>query len=156
MKTQKMTLWQWIKSLFVKKAKQESAPMQKQEPVQVQETINWNEPIEVPEKKMFDGKTKQDLVVDGKTYHLTEKQMIFYNAIVKYQKQYSTGVLGWRIAYEFLKAKHNLSENELGFENDLKKLPKWKFSLSSHNKTMKYLINSGLVTKNNSFYKAKV
>ena len=159
-----MTIGQWIKSLFFKKKAEKPVTVEtKIEPILDDpfETVDWDKletnvsnetstSTDESNERMFDGKIKRNVVIDGVEYQLTEKQMIFYNAIVKYQEQYPTGVLGWKIAYEFIKAKHNLSEQEL------KQLPKWKFTLSAHNKTMKYLISSGLVVKNNKFYKAKV
>jgi len=164
MKTQKRTVGQWLRSLFFKPKKEVIAPKVEiteeeilqdpfGQPIEKMEKFTLNE---IPELKIvsdfertFDPKQKFRLEILGTDYLLTEKQLMFYNTIKKYQTE-NDGIKGWKISYEFVKQKHNLSDQ------DLAQLPKWKFKLSSHNKTMKYLLSSGIVYRvNGNKFKAK-
>jgi hypothetical protein len=154
MKTKKMTVWQWISSLFVKPKKQVQTLKAKSEVVidPYFDTIKKIETYTVNEmpEKIFDNKTKVEIMVDGKAYHLTEKQRVFYTAVVENQKKFTEGVLGWKIVYEFLKYKHGFDDSQMG------NFSKSKFRISEHYKTMTYLYSSGLVKKVGKKFIAKV
>jgi hypothetical protein len=159
MKQNKMSVWQWILSIFGKKQKaiQKEAnvetPMSdpfssnsQNEKVKPKFTIN-----EMPEKKVkreFKQKIKHEVIIDGKTHSLTTKQYIFYRCVVTFQGP--EDVSGKRIAREFLKIKYNLSEGEV------QKRPDWELRLTAHHKTMKYLLDSGIIYKVGKKYRAKV
>ena len=159
MKQKKMSVWQWILSIFRKKQKANQkeanveAPMSdpfssnsQNEKVNSKFTVN-----EMPEKKVkreFKQKIKHEVVIEGKTHLLTIKQYIFYRCVVTFQTD--GDVSSKRIAREFLKIKYNLSEGEV------QKRPDWELNLAAHHKTMKYLLSSGIIYKVGKKYRAKV
>jgi hypothetical protein len=164
MKTQKRTVVQWLKSLFFKKKAQVVTPKVEiteeevisdpfGQPIKAMESFTLNEMPElklVNQEKVYDTKHKFNLNILGSEYPLTEKQLIFYNIVKEFQND-KDGISGFKISYEFIKKKHGYGDSELA------KLPKWKFKISSHHKTMKYLLSSGIVYRiSNGKFKAKV
>jgi len=157
-----MSVWQWIVSLFTKKAKTKTvsedeiilsdpyAPLEVETHTPENKSFTLNEMPEYEQIKQFKNKAKVVVEVAGIKHNLTEKQYIFYNAVCRHQLLNNAPVPGWKIAYEFVKEKHGLEDSELT------KLPKWKFSLSSHNKTMKYLLANEIIYRVNGKFKARV
>lgn len=77
----------------------------------------------------------------GKKYMLTEKQLFFYDKIKSSQTLHQPAS-GKEVATAFTVEKYkHLSVSEF------KKLPKWKFKISPHMKTVRGLIKCGLITR---------
>lgn len=161
-----MTIWQWIKSLFGSK-NEETQKENNSEKQQVKDqrstsdvsidndpfckTVNQpNESIKPVkhEPKFFDPKYKKSYYFNDQEYLLTDKQIVFYEAIKRLNQKYPDGVYGFRVTIEFLK-------NKYGYSNDeILRMPKDKLKIGAHYKTLKYLISSGLIIQEGSKFKA--
>jgi hypothetical protein len=161
MKTQKMKLWQWIRSFFVKKAIEKISIKSKSESTDYFEEPDWSKLRvhkdftinEMPEKNFNNHKTFS-ININNKIYKLTEKQFAFYEIIKKLQFNSTSGVVsGRQIMYEFYKVKYpELSLNEIKI-----KIPANKFHFTNYGSTTKYLYKSGLLIKlKKNEYKVKI
>jgi hypothetical protein len=135
---------QELKDLFCKSENFETKDISKE----ITDLVDESEPVIIKEfsnhkaRNSYSNTEKFDITIAGETYYLTEKQLAFYNIIRQIQLDSNKSVPGSVVAESFTRLKYfNLSESELN------KLPKWKYKLSSHNKTMKFLYNSGIVYK---------
>lgn len=89
----------------------------------------------------FDKTKLFEVVSCGKRFMLTEKQLFFYDKIKSLQTlHYPAKGKDVATAFTVEKYKH-LSVSEF------RKLPKWKFKISPHIKTVRGLIKCGLVTR---------
>ena len=135
---------QELKDLFCKSENFETKDISKE----ITELVDESEPVIIKEfssKKTpntYSNTEKHDVTIAGETYSLTEKQLTFYTIIKEMQLASNKAVPGSVVARAFTQLKYShLSLSELS------KLPTWKCKLSSHNKTMKFLYNSGIVYK---------
>jgi len=164
MKTQKMTVWQWIKSLFVKKLVELKAV---KEQIAVDPELDWDSeqvlyseekvkqdpfcktytsneiPILTTEKK-FNNHKNFFVDIDGDIYELTEKQFVFYNIIKNLQSESSLKTVnGRQVMLHFYKTKYpDLSLSEIK-----SKIPPQKLHFTNYNNTTKYLYKSNILMK---------
>jgi hypothetical protein len=88
---------------------------------------------------------RTEVVINDISISLTEKQIIFYNIILELTEEFGKAKAKDICIRYVDKLNYNLAYVET---------PEWMFRLSAHNKTMKYLLKSGIVIKLNKGYKA--
>lgn len=88
---------------------------------------------------------RTEVVINDISISLTEKQIIFYNIILELTEEFGKAKAKDICVRYVAKLNYNLAYVET---------PEWMFRLSAHNKTMKYLLKSGIVIKLNKGYKA--
>lgn len=152
----------WLKRQFSKPGK--SAVVENETPKIVNEipidleikqwvgSLNENsehfELIEVtPEKSVK--RIKYEIIVDGKSYWLSKKQRQLYWAICQAHFAHKTedGTIHGKLAISYyLKSKYTPAE--------ILELEKWEFKPSTHYKTFKQLVKSGIVIRIGQTYKA--
>ena len=151
----------WLKSRFSKKKPMAVVEKESNEiltnPESTDETTEWKTPIwekydEVETKReVYTKHLKFEVIVDGQSFFLSKKQRQMYWAICQAQKEHSTSsgmVLGkWVVGY-YLQSKYTPSE--------LLELEKWQWKPSTHYKTFKQLVKSGIVIRVGQEYKALV
>jgi hypothetical protein len=88
---------------------------------------------------------RTEVIINDISISLTEKQIIFYNIILELTEEFGKAKAKDICIRYVEKLNYNLAYVET---------PEWMFRLSAHNKTMKYLLKSGIVIKLNKGYKA--
>lgn len=85
------------------------------------------------------------VVINDLSISLTEKQILFYNIILELTEEFGKAKAKDICIRYVEKLNYNLAYVQA---------PEWMYKLSAHNKTMKYLLKSGIVIKLNKGYKA--
>lgn len=85
------------------------------------------------------------IVINNISWYLTEKQIIFYNIILELTEEFGRA----KAKDICIRYVGHINKNSEGMET-----PEWMYKLSAHNKTMKFLLKSGVVIKLSKGYKA--
>ena len=148
----------WLKSQFSKPGK--SAVVENESPEifvdseikqwvgSLHENSERFELIEVSNEKSVK-RIKYEIIVDGKSYWLSKKQRQLYWAICQAHFAHKTedGTIHGKLAISYyLKSKYTPAE--------ILELEKWEFKPSTHYKTFKQLVKSGIVIRIGQTYKA--
>lgn len=155
-----ISLGAWISSFFTKKTYvkpeveyestdeiKESIPeiwenpyVSKTEEELIEEPSITEKPLQLNPTEFSTQKNVVLALSSGKTFDVTEKQLLFYNIIKEFQKEKGS-VKGHEIVDKFIRIKYpHLSESEL-----VKKVAQNK--LSHHGKTTKGLFKLGILTR---------
>ena len=158
-----MTVWQWLKSLFIKKEYKTQETIKDEAPEilefddnipfckskdfetkdissQIQDVTTETDQVIVHEyiqqSKEWSNKRRNKITVASKDYLLTDKQLFFYLQFASSQQP----LHGNKVAREFV---YHIS---IGYSDDeFKAIPKNKFKIFSHKETMAGLLKNGLL-----------
>jgi hypothetical protein len=126
--------------VFAKKIKNEYVVLDSTNNEILKETIHPT----TPRKERFSSSHEYPVVVENNIFSLTEKQFMFYTVIKELTEEFGKAKAK-DICIRYI--------GELNFHSENLDTPEWMFKLSAHNKTMKFLLKSGLVIKLNKGYK---